>query len=141
MTLYEGKNILHFAAIFRDRMLELAPANVLYLHMRDKVDGNVPTKYVNNNKHLAEDFVIRSKMESRNTPYPKELQSNIDYMKKSNDVNFISSAERIRGMFIDSSWFKLKIPIVMTVSRDNILQYSFQELHSMGSVWYSPESL
>ena len=44
----------------------------------------LPTKYVNN-KHLTEDFVIRAKMESRNTPYPKELQANIDYMKKSND--------------------------------------------------------
>ena len=138
MTLYEGKNILHFAAIFSDRMLlELAPTNVLYLHMRDKVDGNVPTKYVKS-KHLAEDFVIRAKMESRNTPYPKELQANIDYMKKSNDVNFVSSAERIKGMFIDSSWFRVYLPIVLTVPRHKILKYSFQELNSMGFMWYSP---
>ena len=138
LTLYEGKNILHLAAILRDRiLLELAPTNVLYLHMKDKIGGNVPTKYVNN-KYLTEDFVIRAKMESWSTPYPKELQANIDYMKKSNDVNFISSAERISGMFVDSSWFQLKMPMIMTVPRDNILEYSFQELNSMGVIWYSP---
>ena len=85
MITYNGKNILHLASIFSDdHMLEhVAPRNVPYLHLREKKSSNVPTKFVNLRSYkMIGLFESRAELEYWRTPYPKELQTHIEYMRE-----------------------------------------------------------
>lgn len=138
---FEGKNILHLAAELDDNVLiVLAPKKTLYLHLRDKQMGQVPSKYVRSPR-MAEYFEQRFKLERSQTSFPKELQAHLLYMQKSLNVGFRDLRHRIDSMFIDSSWYPKSLKMDLIISSKNfVFEDSFRKLNELGNVWYSPSN-
>jgi hypothetical protein len=134
---YEGKNIVHLAAIFDDpTLLDIAPQDNLYLDLRDR-KGNVPTKYVKSPEMFSH-ILRRNEFESSRLPNPNEHEANIEYLRKSFEIGFsVPIASRINLLFTDnnlmSSFFKLNLE----VARNKIFKHSYKQLHGTIGTWYT----
>lgn len=135
---YEGKNIVHLAALLDDPVLiEAAPQDYCYLHLRDK-EGNFPTKYVKSYEMFTK-IMERSYFEFERLPYPREHQANIEYLRKSYQIGFsVSKSHRIELLFTDQSLFQVNTRLKLEVSRDKILKHSYKKLHTLLGIWYTP---
>lgn len=135
---YNGRNIIHLAALLDDLILiDTAPLNSLYLHLRDN-EGNFPTNYVKS-VEMYNEILKRSEIEASITPYPKEHKANLDYLKKSKELGFQTTIKtRFDAMLINPNWIPSNILLNLEVPRETIFKYSYKMIHSYQCIWYNP---